>query len=110
MSPLLALVIALALGCLAGSVSELGAEAGVRLALVAAGLTIVAGRLAWAGHGAAALCVALPAVLGSGAGLGAVADAMAWSPLGLDIESLERRVASGDSVQLQGTLRRDAVR
>ncbi len=108
MTPLAWCVIALAVGCVAGGAAGLGPEPAVRVALLAIAGLVLAGRLAWGGHGPVALGLAVSAACSLGVGLGALAEARAWDPPGLDVEALERASAAGDGVRLDGVLRRDA--
>ncbi len=101
-------MIALAAGCVAGGAAGVGPEPAARLVLLAIASVVVAARFAWAGYGPAARGLAVSAACGLGIGLGAVAEARAWTPPGLDIEALERAVAAGEAVHLRGVLRRDA--
>ncbi len=108
MTPLVALVGLLIVATVSGSSARLDANVAALLAAGGAGLFIVAVRLGWAGHAAAALGVAASASLAFGAGVGGVAEARAWSPGGVDLAALEEHVASGVPVRVDAVLRRDA--
>ena len=108
MTPLAWCVIALAVGCLAGGAAGVGPEPAARLVLPAAAGLVLAARLAWGGHDRVARGLAVSAACSLGVGLGALAEARAWEPQGLDVQALERASAAGDVVRVDAVLRRDA--
>ena len=109
MSPLVALVLALALGTWLGSTCDVGLVAGPWLLVSGAGTLIVSGRVAWGGHAGAALVLAWPAAFSLGAGLGGIAEARAWAPGGVDLDALEKGDQGRDPTRVAGRLRGDAT-
>jgi competence protein ComEC len=110
MTPLVLIVLALAAGCAIGSAADAGPVVSWWLATAGAAVLIVSARFGVAGHAGAGVIAGLPAAIVLGLGLGGAAESGAWTPPGLDLEAVERRVAAGAPVRLRGTVRRDGWR
>jgi competence protein ComEC len=107
-SPLAVVVVALLSGCLTGGAVPLTPETAVRGVVLAAGVMLIAARLAWAGHGRVALIVAATAAAGGGVAMASVTDARRWSPRGVDLAAMEQATARGEVLLVQGVLLHDA--